>query len=375
MHRMIRDMMCYHTAHFPEPQRRIQQARALLNFLAESVPVEDNPYGMLLKREVEFLNRQADSYLFHEFLEEVNDPIYFHQFIEQAAARKLQYLGEADVASLAQPDLPPKIDQVLKQVSANWVHMQQYLDFLRNMQFRMSLLCHDRVKLNRVANVEVMEAYHVASAVRPMSPNPEILSNKEEEFRNPQNESVKPRHPIIKAALQYLGQIWPQAVAFDKLEAAASACVHPGEEVDAAQRAEERHLLASALINCCLKSHLVDLHVHAPTVVATASERPVASLLARYQAVASGQRLPKVTNVYHYNIQLNDVERLVLPRLDGTRDRDTLLDELSGMVQRGVLGMRVDPTVVQDPSKMRAVLARNLDELLRRMAFSALLVA
>ena len=64
MRGMIRDMMRYHAGRFSEPKPQIEQARSLLNFLATSV-AEDTAYGVMLRRELENLQRQPDSYLFH----------------------------------------------------------------------------------------------------------------------------------------------------------------------------------------------------------------------------------------------------------------------------------------------------------------------
>src|SRR5439155_10600404 len=80
MRGMIRDMMRYHAMRFTTPQNRTQQARALLDFLAQSVR-QDSPYSALLKSELEAVRHQADHYLYHEHLEDVNDPVYFHQFV------------------------------------------------------------------------------------------------------------------------------------------------------------------------------------------------------------------------------------------------------------------------------------------------------
>jgi trans-aconitate methyltransferase len=42
MREMIRHMMLYHVAQFPDAQQRLQQARALVDFLARSTPTQDN---------------------------------------------------------------------------------------------------------------------------------------------------------------------------------------------------------------------------------------------------------------------------------------------------------------------------------------------
>ena len=48
---MIRHMMLYHTNQFKETKERIEQARALMDFLASSVPTGTDYFGLLLKSE------------------------------------------------------------------------------------------------------------------------------------------------------------------------------------------------------------------------------------------------------------------------------------------------------------------------------------
>jgi hypothetical protein len=76
MRGMIRDMMLYRTRECANSKlaERVRQARALLDFLAQSVPGEDNPYGIRLKKELNLLRDKDDSYLLHEHLEEHNAP-------------------------------------------------------------------------------------------------------------------------------------------------------------------------------------------------------------------------------------------------------------------------------------------------------------
>ena len=72
-------------------------------------------------------------------------------------------------------------------------------------------------------------------------------------------------------------------------------------------------------------ANFVQLHVWAPAIVSAASERPVASALARLQA-AQGTR---VTNLRHGSVEVPDeLGRRLIVLLDGTRDRAALLREL-----------------------------------------------
>ena len=105
MREMVRHMMRYHAGQFADPREQVEQARALLTFLA-SASADTGPYGQLLTAEVERLGRAPDSYLFHEHLERTNLPIYFHQFIERAEHAGLQYLSEAVVSEMLTSHFP-----------------------------------------------------------------------------------------------------------------------------------------------------------------------------------------------------------------------------------------------------------------------------
>ena len=56
---MIREMMLYHTQRFPEPAKRIQQARAFLDYLAMGTLDPNSSYARLLKEEADLLRGTA----------------------------------------------------------------------------------------------------------------------------------------------------------------------------------------------------------------------------------------------------------------------------------------------------------------------------
>ena len=182
MRGLIREMMRYHASQFEGPQLQIQQARALLDFLAQSVPPQ-NAYGMLLTGELEGLRRQADSYLFHEHLEEVNSPVYFYQFAQQAAAHGLQFLAEADFSTMLASNFPPQVRETLKRIAPDLVRMEQYMDFVRNRTFRQTLLVHGEQVLNRNLSHEHVRRFYIASAAKPVSEKPDLHSDTMEQFR------------------------------------------------------------------------------------------------------------------------------------------------------------------------------------------------
>jgi hypothetical protein len=206
----------YHARHFHEPGVRVQQSRNLLDFLARASGNESTPYGLLLRSELEAFRRSSDSYLFHEHLEDVNEPIYFYQFAERAAARRLRYLGEADLGIMLPGNLPPEVQSVLHMLSADLIHLEQYLDFLHGCMFRQTLLCHQQVQPSYSLRPECLPHLYVAAPLYPTAPQANLASTDPEEFQGPDGMALKTAEPLLKTAMAYLGEVWPRAVRFDQ---------------------------------------------------------------------------------------------------------------------------------------------------------------
>ncbi len=127
MRGMIRDMMRFHATKFAAPAERTRQARALIDFLAESARPESGLYPALLKSELDAVRHQADHYLYHEHLEDVNEPLYFHEFVDRAGAHGLRYLGEARVGTMLSGTFGPDVEKALKLLATDQVQTEQYL--------------------------------------------------------------------------------------------------------------------------------------------------------------------------------------------------------------------------------------------------------
>lgn len=374
----IRDMMCYHANRVQGPQARATQARALLDFLARAAAPESDTYGsflksyqLLLQEELGFLRQLPDSYLLHDHLEEVNDPVYFHQFAEHAAAKGLQFLGEGQVGSMFVNQFAPEVANTLRQLAPTILHLEQYLDFLRNRAFRQTLLCHAGIPLNWTIAPAVVAKLAVASPARPTGPplglGPEAL----EQFQVPNGATLTSRDPLMKAAMRYLAEVWPRAVPFDTLRATARARIQPSVEQDAAGIAADSQQLGARLLNC-YASGLVEFHVHAPSFTVEVSAFPQASPLARLQAERG---LMRVTNLRHEIIDLDELGRQVLRFLDGKHGRAELLQVLAELTAQGALVVQQDGVPIRDPQRVREILGQMLEPALSGLAARALLMA
>ena len=244
----IREMLWYHTEQIDDPLERICAARALLDFLADKVGPGDGGYGGLLRQELNVLRQTPDTYILHEHLEEFNEPLYFHQFMERAAAKELQYLGEAQLGTMVAGRFGEEAEKKLREISPDLLHMEQYMDFLRNRMFRQTLLCHARAQLNHALHSDSVRQFYIAAPVKPVSAKPDVTSAAAEEFKSSGAAVLNTRDPILKAVMVHLGEQWPLALSFDKLLAAARARLGNAGTERQAQRSRMHWRLPAALL-------------------------------------------------------------------------------------------------------------------------------
>ena len=188
-----------------------------------------------------------------------------------------------------------------------------------------------------------------SALARPVSDTVDMRAGVVEEFRSDEGNSASTNIPSVKAALVALFNAWPTAISFQDL----SDVVSRGSCETAP--AETPEGLADSLVQCYL-SNVVAMHVSPPRFANLPGERPRANPLARCQC-SLGQ---PVANLRHRLVQLNDVDRLVLNKLDGSADRATILSELTEAVR--------DATKPVDTHD-----GKWLEESLRRLAYGALL--
>ena len=231
--RRARDMMHYHVHRFPgdTPDESVGRARALLDFLARSVPQENNPYALLLKQNLESLRQHTDSYLYHEHLEEHNNPVYFLNFCERLGRHGLRYLGEAEFnVMVAGTAFPAEVQRELNELAPNLIEKEQYMDFLRNRTFRQTLVCREEQGPNYDVRAELLGAFHVASPLKPAAAV-DLAPDVAVEFNNSEGMTLTVNSPIVKAALAILGESWPAGMPFAGLYATARQRLpEPGNE-------------------------------------------------------------------------------------------------------------------------------------------------
>lgn len=367
---MIRDMMRYHAGALEDTNTKVGQARALLDFLSQSVPTEGNAYGLMLKNELELLRNQQDYYLLHEYLEGENEPVYFHDFIERANNHGLQYLGEAEFSTMLTSNFPAQVGETLRKISTDIVRTEQYMDFVRNRTFRQTLLCHKDAQLTRNLTFENVRQFMIASPLTPVSETFELLTGQPETFALPNGVQLTTPQPLVKAALQYLGEMWPKAVKFDDLLSVALSRVAPNVIQDKNARDAQTQLLGSDLLTAFSTSAVLFRSFDLPFVTEL-SDKPKVSELAKFQAEHNSY----VTNQLHEIVKVDVFSKHLIQLLDGKRDRRQILDELAKLVKSDTLVVQKDGKQLKDGESLTESLTVAMNESLAKMAKTGILIA
>lgn len=371
MRGMIREMMLFHTEQFETPQESVAQARGLLDFLAQNAQA-NSAYGTILKTEAESLKNSEDYYLFHDHLEEVNDPVYFHQFIARAQEHDLDYLGEAVMATMYAGHFSQEVASTLQKVARDLVQMEQYLDFIRNRTFRQTLLCRRDRKISRKLQPEKLNGLYFASPLIPAEENFVLQSAAPLKFQHPGNSmNITTQNPLFKAALLILAENWPQVIEFEDLLSRARHRATNEEICGAEDYAADRKSLGGSLLECYV-SDLIEIRSQPLISCIEPSDRPVGSKVARTQA-AQGKK--QVTNLRHESGPLPEFLRRLLMMLDGSKDRDAIVNKIFQLAKEGTIVIRETETDEPIPSSEQTKIRvrKSIDEAITYLAGNSLL--
>jgi methyltransferase-like protein/2-polyprenyl-3-methyl-5-hydroxy-6-metoxy-1,4-benzoquinol methylase len=341
---MARDVMRFHADHFTDPYQKIEQARVILKFIVEAIPPSLETYKTVMKDELRHII-QSDI-IYHDDLAETNHPLYFHEFMAMAQKHGLKYLAEAEFFEMQDHFFDPSVRSTLKRLSEHDILIkEQFMDFIKGRRFRQTLLRHEDAPINRKLHPRQMKDFYFSCPARPVdgegrsiegSPE-ELLDRADLMFRRPSGSTLGTDHPVPRAALLHLSRVWPARLPFqDLLEIGRKHRLRVSREQGAPDRekSEEDVLALGDILLSAFTANMVEIHVHTPHFARAPSDAPVASPYARLQSRASS----RVTNLFHKTVELeNTYGRALLPLLDGTRDRDSIRKEMTGIIRAGNL--------------------------------------
>ena len=360
--RMTGEMMAYHANQFADSASRVSQARAMLDFLAESA--EPEAYRTLLGRDAERLHA-SDAALQQTLDGHAQDAFYVNEFFGLAGSAGLQFVGEAPLSTMLPENFGDSIAEILRRIGADVFRSEQYIDFLSARSQRFSLLMHANVPLDRNITEERLGAWRVAADLR---------EKDDGRFLGPGGGDFTTRSETTRRILSELAGRWPES------EALSDVLDRHGLTPDADQTSSTR----ADLLHCYMLGAL-QLRSQALPVARDPGTCPMAWPPARLQAMGqiqgNGDRQPltpdseaRVPAALHAALDVDEFTRYLLTRLDGSRDRSALLRDLEAAVDNQTLSLQDNGQPVTEQARRRELLDDILDQALDQIGRAGLLV-
>jgi methyltransferase-like protein/2-polyprenyl-3-methyl-5-hydroxy-6-metoxy-1,4-benzoquinol methylase len=365
---MLREMVSFHNREFRDPQQQMKQALILLKLLSSSVAKEPDTYTQIVRDEYKRWSARAPEAFYHDELGHVFNPLYFHQFMEQARRSELQFLSEADFFDMVPHGLASNAVEVLDKIKEDIVLREQYMDFMRGRYFRKTLLCHERVSLNRSLKPNAVRAFYISTVAKSESPAPSLEPGAKEIFESEAGGKIVTADPLGRAMFWRLQESAPERFAFARLVEEVESCARqrfgfiPQADQDVSSDLAE-------FVWSTYGAGLLDLHRTLPPFVVRVTDKPMASPLARWQA----RRTDVVATLHHQTLKLgNAIHRGLLALCDGSRDRASLRADLVQVFDSGALDwLDGDGKPIRDMTVVGKAIDEELEEFLQKAARSA----
>ena len=228
----------------------------------------------------------------------------------------------------------------------------------------MSLLCHESETPDHDLSADRLWAFYWSTGLRPQTRVEDLAAaERPQAFLDPLGSiRLRTTDPMSAAVFDTLCR---QSLARRPDELVAETM----RRFSIADEAGLRAALAKPALDLVM-SNAIHLHGHPETWVATLSERPMASRLARYQARHSSW----LTNQRHEPVGVDPATREVIRLVDGRRSRTALIESVKALAERGKLNLQQEGRPVTDRAAMTRLIPALVDHVLGFMASRALLV-
>jgi methyltransferase-like protein/2-polyprenyl-3-methyl-5-hydroxy-6-metoxy-1,4-benzoquinol methylase len=367
---ILRDAMLLASGGSVTPEEKVRKARRMLDFL-EEVTRPDSTLARILAESREHARGYGDSYLLHDDLEMFNSPCYFYEMLNRAGAHGLAYLAEAQPEKMIPGNYHPKVaDYLSEKCGGVQVLVEQYLDFVADRTFRESLLVHaERApQISYHPNHSRYHCLHIAARVPPVDGQTR-LDQSRQDYLYSDGATLFTNDPGIKAALDALTARWPWTLSWQELVDAVqsrlvSAGLKPSDKLS-----DHIDGLMQVLILQGQALFRLDPVLPEPAPVPLRLDETARRMaeLTRMESDAS------TFNLWHETLTLSPVDRHLLPLLDGTRDRNALVEALLAINRENPIGIEHDGKQVSGEGELRDALAEHIDEMPQRLAEMMLL--
>jgi len=309
--RMLARQILLLREHQPEEASTgVRESTDFLKFIARCRP-EGDGFRVLLEREVENMERRGPEVVFHDELAAAYQPVSFTQFANHAAEHGLRYFTEAEFPAPKDPCFQADTAAAIQQLAGgDPLAQEQMLDFARMRMYRQSLLCPQAAVFTYDLQADALRRLFMTSQAE----STEGSSAGSRSYTLPGGLRIETVHPATIAVLDFLIARNPESVSF----------------ADVSAVLEQQGLLVPAellmLIMRLVIARMIDLDAWQAPVTRTVPDRPLASAVCRNDSLGGIH----LTTLLHTTLKLDDpIARQLLLLLDGTRDRDALLRDLT----------------------------------------------
>jgi methyltransferase-like protein/2-polyprenyl-3-methyl-5-hydroxy-6-metoxy-1,4-benzoquinol methylase len=367
---ILRDAMLLASGGSVTPEEKVRNARGMVDFLEEVAPANSALARILAESRAHALG-YGDSYLLHDELETFNAPCYFYEMLGRAGAHGLTYLGEAHPEAMIPANYGPKVAEYLNEKCGGvQVLVEQYLDFVADRTFRQSLLVHAE-RASQISYNPHHSRYrrlHIAARVPPAD-GQTCLDHSRQDYLYTDGATLFTNDPGIKAALDALTARWPGTLSWQELVDAVRARLVSSGLNPRDNLADHIDGLLEVLI----------LQGQARFRLDPVSPGPAQSPLRldetarRMAELTRSENDASTFNLWHETLILSPVDRHLLPLLDGTRDRDELVEALLAIDREKPIRIERDGNQVSGEAELRDALAEHIDAMPQHLAEMMLL--
>ena len=158
---VARDIMLYankYTQNLPLSEQT-RRGKAVVQLFSDAIKSIESEKSKNQSRIENFdgIQTKGEHYVAHEYLEYHNNPLYLNQFVDSLHQHQLAYIGDTDFQLSYISWMPQHLRDMINQLSeTDYVAREQCLDYLYDVAFRRSLLCHNKLqdKINRTETVD-----------------------------------------------------------------------------------------------------------------------------------------------------------------------------------------------------------------------------
>lgn len=366
---IVRDAMLLRGGGRGTPDEKLGYARGMIDFLEEVAPAD----SVLARALADFRAERSharDDYLLHEHLETFNAPCYFLEFGRRADPHNLAYLADAQPQTMFAVNYGDKVGEpLLKECGHSQVLVEQYLDFVVNRTFRQSLLVHgergpqisyhlDRSRYSRL---------HFAAWLPPAGGEPRFDESRQE--FGEQGRMLFTHDPGAKAAVEALNARWPWTQSRHELLDA----VHARLDAAGVEAAVDQETKIDELLELLIVRGLGRFRLDPVLLELASTPTRVDEPARRMAELARGDADACTFNPWHEEVLLSAVDRHLVPLLDGTRDRDALVEAILAVAREELIQFERGGRRLSGEAELRDAVAEQVDTLPERLAQMKLL--